>query len=59
MLSRGSAARVSANFYLVPGTAAVLAWLLLHERLAMPAVTGLVVASAGCWLVGAAARKPA
>jgi drug/metabolite transporter (DMT)-like permease len=59
MLSRGSAAKVSANFYLVPGTAAVLAWLLLHERLAMPAVTGLVVASAGCWLVGSAARKPA
>jgi drug/metabolite transporter (DMT)-like permease len=34
MLVRGTVARASANFYLVPGTAAVLAWLLLDERLA-------------------------
>jgi drug/metabolite transporter (DMT)-like permease len=51
MLSRGTAARASANFYLVPGTAALLAWLLLNERLTLLAVTGLLVASAGCWLV--------
>lgn len=58
MLARGTAARVSANFYLVPGTAALLAWLLLGERLTPLAVTGLLVASAGCWLVsGAAARR--
>jgi drug/metabolite transporter (DMT)-like permease len=34
MLVRGTAARATANFYLVPGTAALLAWLLLGERLA-------------------------
>jgi drug/metabolite transporter (DMT)-like permease len=54
MLVRGSAARVSANFYLVPGTAALLAWLLLGERLSPLAVLGLLVASSGCWLVSLA-----
>lgn len=54
MLARGSAARVSANFYLVPGTAALLGWVILGERLSPLAVLGLVVASAGCWLVGSA-----
>lgn len=53
MLARGSAARTTANFYLVPGTAALLAWLLLGERLSPLAVAGLIVASAGCWLVNA------
>jgi drug/metabolite transporter (DMT)-like permease len=57
MLARGTAARASANFYLVPGTAALLAWVLLGERLSPLAVLGLVVASAGCWLVGAAPLK--
>ncbi len=57
MLARGTAARVSANFYLVPGTAAVLAWIFVDERLTLLAVTGLLVASAGCWLVSSAPRK--
>lgn len=59
MLARGTAARASANFYLVPGTAALLGWFLLGERLSGFAITGLVVASAGCWLVNAAPRKRA
>jgi drug/metabolite transporter (DMT)-like permease len=54
MLVRGSVARVSANFYLVPGTAAVLAWMLLGERPNLLTILGLIVASAGCWLVSAA-----
>ncbi|MCW3476700.1 DMT family transporter [Limobrevibacterium gyesilva] len=56
MLARGTAARTTANFYLVPGTAALLAWGLLGERLSPLAVAGLVVASAGCWLVNAVPR---
>ena len=32
MLVRGTAARATANFYLVPGTAALMAWVLLDER---------------------------
>jgi drug/metabolite transporter (DMT)-like permease len=56
MLARGTAARTTANFYLVPGTAAVLAWIFLGERLSPLAVLGLVVASAGCWLVNAVPR---
>jgi drug/metabolite transporter (DMT)-like permease len=54
MLGRGTAARTTANFYLVPGTVAVIGWLLLGERLSWLAVIGLVAASAGCWLVSAA-----
>ena len=53
MLARGTAARATANFYLVPGTAALLAWLLLGERLSGLAVLGLAVAALGCWLVNA------
>lgn len=53
MLARGTAARTTANFYLVPGAAAVLAWAFLRERLDQTALLGLVVASAGCWLVSA------
>ena len=57
MLSRGTAAQTSANFYLVPGTAALLAWILLGERLTPLAIAGLIVASAGCWLVSARPRR--
>lgn len=57
MLARGTAARTTANFYLVPGTAAVLAWTLLGERLGATAVLGLVVASTGCWLVNLRPRR--
>jgi drug/metabolite transporter (DMT)-like permease len=57
MLVRGTVARASANFYLVPGTAALLAWLFLGERPSMLAVVGLITASAGCWLVAAAPTK--
>lgn len=55
MLVRGSVARASANFYLVPVTAALLAWGLLGEQLSTHVIVGLVMASAGCWLVSAAA----
>jgi len=51
MLVRGTAARATANFYLVPGTAALLAWLLLGESLSMLTIGGLAVSSVGCWLV--------
>lgn len=53
MLQHGTAARATANFYMVPGVTAVLAWLLLGERLSPLAIGGLAVASLGCRLVGA------
>jgi drug/metabolite transporter (DMT)-like permease len=59
MLARGTAARTSANFYLVPGTAALMAWALLGERLSLFAIAGLIVASIGCWLVNAPPRRRA
>jgi drug/metabolite transporter (DMT)-like permease len=51
MLARGTAARATANFYLVPGTAALLAWLLLGESMSRLTIAGLLVSSVGCWLV--------
>jgi drug/metabolite transporter (DMT)-like permease len=58
MLARGTAARTTANFYLVPGTTATLTWLLLGERLSPLAVLGLALASLGCWLVNAYSALP-
>jgi drug/metabolite transporter (DMT)-like permease len=51
MLVRGTAARATANFYLVPGTAGLLAWALLGESLSTLTLVGLVVSSVGCWMV--------
>jgi drug/metabolite transporter (DMT)-like permease len=58
MLVRGTVARASANFYLVPGTAALLGWLFLAERLSPLAIVGLITASVGCWLVSARPGEP-
>ncbi|HVC61392.1 MAG TPA: DMT family transporter [Acetobacteraceae bacterium] len=52
LLRRGTAARATANFYLMPGTAALLAWALLGETLAPLAAAGLAVSAVGCWLMG-------
>ncbi len=57
MLRDGTAARTTANFYLVPGTTALLTWLLLGDRLTAPTLGGFVVAGIGCWLVSSGARK--
>ena len=57
MLVRGTLASASANFYLVPGTAALLGWLFLGEGLSPLAIIGLITASAGCWLVSARPGK--
>lgn len=53
LLKSGTAARAAANFYLVPGTTAIIAWLALGERLGPLAILGFVVAAAGCWMVNA------
>jgi drug/metabolite transporter (DMT)-like permease len=55
MLRDGTAARTTANFYLVPGTTALLTWLALGDRLTAPALGGFVVAGIGCWLVSGGA----
>lgn len=56
LLKNGTVAGVTANFYLVPGTTAIIAWLLLGEALPRPAVLGFVVAGTGCWMVNASTR---
>ena len=52
MLSRGTAARATVNFYLIPGVTSLMTWLFLGERPTTLTLLGLCVASAGCWLVG-------
>jgi drug/metabolite transporter (DMT)-like permease len=52
MLTRGTAARATVNFYLVPGVTSLLTWAVLGERLTMPMLLGLAISSIGCWLVG-------
>ncbi len=56
MLARGVAAQVAANFYLIPGTVAVLGWVFLGERLTALTIAGFVVASIGCALVNGRVR---
>ena len=56
MLNHGTAGRVAANFYLIPGTVALLGWALLGERLTPGALVGFAVASVGVFLV--ARRRP-
>ena len=56
MLTRGTAARTTANFYLVPGVTALMAWSLLGESLSFFAVAGLITASIGCFLVSVPRR---
>jgi len=51
MLNRGAAGRVAANFYLIPGTVALLGWAVLGEHLTALAALGFVVASIGVFLV--------
>jgi drug/metabolite transporter (DMT)-like permease len=52
MLTRGTAARATVNFYLVPGVTSVLTWAILGERLTPVMLLGLAISSVGCWLVG-------
>ena len=51
MLNRGTAGRVAANLYLIPGTVAIFGATLLGEQLTALAVLGLAVASLGVFLV--------
>lgn len=57
MLARGTVARTTANFYLVPGTAALLSWALLGESLNPLVIAGLMTASTGCWLVNRSGQR--
>jgi len=55
LIRRGAATRVSALFYLVPPTTALLAFFIFDEKLGVAAITGMAVAAAG---VAIAIRQP-
>jgi drug/metabolite transporter (DMT)-like permease len=57
MLAHGTAGRVAANFYLVPGTVALLGWALLGEPLTPLAALGFAMASSGVFLVARERRR--
>jgi drug/metabolite transporter (DMT)-like permease len=54
MIRRGEASRVSALFFLIPPTAAMIAWLLIGESMPPIAWSGMALAAAG---VGIANRR--
>ena len=54
LIRRGAATRVSALFYLVPPTTALLAFFIFGERLGLAAVAGMAIAAVG---VAIAVRK--
>jgi drug/metabolite transporter (DMT)-like permease len=58
MLTRGTAGRVAANFYLVPGTVAIVGWALFGEHLTPRAMLGFGIASLGVYLVARSPREP-
>ena len=51
LIRRGAATRVSAMFYLVPPTTALLAFLVFGESLSPLAIAGMVIAAAGVAIV--------
>jgi len=55
LLRHGAASKVASNFYLTPGTTAVIGWLVLGEAMAPAALAGLAISSLGVWL----AQRPA
>ena len=57
MIRHGEASRVSALFYLVPPSAALLAWLLIGEEMPPLAWAGMAVAAVGVALVGRPAPR--
>jgi drug/metabolite transporter (DMT)-like permease len=58
ILERFGAGRASSGFFIVPGASAVLALLLLGEKLSAFAIAGLAASTAGVALVWWQPRKP-
>jgi drug/metabolite transporter (DMT)-like permease len=51
MLERAGAGRAASGFFVVPGTSALFAWVLLDERFSLLAVAGLIASTLGVALV--------
>ena len=51
MIARGQAGRAASAFFIVPGSAALIAWVLLDQTLGPLTLAGLALASLGVWLV--------
>jgi len=51
LIKHGDVSKVSALIFLVPGVAAVMAWLLFDETLTLIQILGMVVCAGGVLLV--------
>lgn len=51
LIRRGSAAATTSLFFLVPPVSALMAWLAFGETLGAGGIAGLLIATAGVWLV--------
>jgi len=58
MIREGEVTRVSSLFFLVPPGTAVIAWIVLGERMVPMAWVGMAIAVVGVWLVGRQTLKP-
>jgi drug/metabolite transporter (DMT)-like permease len=58
MLSRGQAGHAASALFIVPGSAAIMAWFLLDEALSTIALVGLAIATIGMWIVWRPERLP-
>jgi drug/metabolite transporter (DMT)-like permease len=59
LIRRSAATRFASLFYLVPGTTALLAFMLFGEKLDALSIVGMVVCAAGVVLANRSAPKPA
>ena len=55
MIGRSEASHISSLFFLVPPMAALFGWILFGETLSIPMVVGMLIATAGVWLVSRSA----
>ena len=58
LIRRAAATRVASLFYLVPGTTALMAFVLFDERLDALSIVGMIVCAAGVLLVNWSSPKP-
>ena len=56
IIRRGEATKVSALFFLVPPVSAVIAWLVLNEKMTLIAWFGMALAAGGVRLVSKETR---
>jgi drug/metabolite transporter (DMT)-like permease len=50
MMRRGESSRVASLFYLIPGTTALMGWIVLGERIGLLSICGFAVTAGAVYL---------